>query len=272
MKVLSTRARIRRSRAGAGFTLLEIMVVMAIILIMAILVIPEFRHLLRRFKLDGAVQGMAQVVAQARAEAIRRGVPVVVRADVVDNVLVAYADVNASVPQKGSSPPDYVHALLFDPNDEIPDMDPVPAVTELPRGATDYEVARYRLPGGNLDETAVRFWGAEDDAAGGANVTSGLTPDPGGANQVAVFLANGSIRDVGGFRIAMGAARDAGVTADTDIYRNFFEISIDPQATAKVNVRKWVPKSHLTDIGLGTADSAYLERFKYKGKWTWKWY
>jgi len=271
MKILRTRARLRPSRADTGFNLLELMVVMAIIMILAVLVIPEFRHLLRRFKLDGAVQGVAQVVAQARAEAIRRGVPVVVRADLGQNALVAFADVNATVPKKGSSPPDYVHALLFDPNTEIPDMDPSPGVAELPHGATDYQVAFYPLPGGNLSENAVLFWGAEDDAPGLANVTTGLTTDP-GANQVAVFLANGSVRDVGGFRISMGAPRDGGVSPDTDEFRNFFEISIEPQATAKVNVRKWVPKQHLTRIGLGAADSAYLEKFKYEGKWTWSWY
>lgn len=271
MKILRTRARIRRPRPGAGFNLLELMVVMAIVMILAVLVIPEFRHLLRRYKLDGAVQGVAQVVAQARAEAIRRGVPVVVRADVSQNALVAFADVNAVTPKKGSSPPDYVHALVFDPNDEIPDLDPVPAVAELPQGATDYQVAFYPLPGGNLSDNAVQFWGAEDDAPGGLNVTTGFTTDPDG-NQVAVFLANGSIRDVGGFRIAMGAPRDGGVTPDTDEFRNFFEIFIEPQATAKVNVRKWAPKQFLTRIGLTTVDSAYLEKFKYDGKWTWSWF
>lgn len=272
MKHLTRRARIRRPPAGAGFNLLEMMVVMAIILILAVLVIPEFRHLIKRFKLDGAVQGASHVVAQARAEAIRRGVPVVVRADVAENVLVAFADVNASIPQLGSSPPDYVHALIYDPNEEIPDMVPNPGVFELPQGATDYEVARFPLPSSNLNESAVRFWGAEDDAPPGTHVTSGLTTEPVSLEQVAVFLPNGSIRDVGGFRIAMGADRPGGVTPDTDVFRNFFEIDIEPQATAKITVRKWVPKTHLTDIGLGAADSAYLEKFKYNGKWTWKWY
>ncbi len=270
MKTQSTRARsLGRPRAGAGFNFLELLVVMAIIMILAVLVIPEFRNLLIRFKLEGAVQGVAHVMGQARAEAIRRGVPVVVSADVVRNELLAYADVNATIPLKDSDPPDYVHALKFDPNDEIIDMVPAPGVVELPQGATDYEVARYPLPGGNLNETSVKFWGAEDDDPGLANVTADLTTTPDG--EVAIFLPNGSIRDVGGFRIAMGPKRTS-TNAANDEFRNFFEIYIEPLATAKITVRKWIPDPRLNEIGLGTTSAAYLEKFRVNGQWTWKWY
>ena len=151
----------KRSRGSArGYSLLEIVMTLAVMSIAVSAGMPEFRRMSSRNKLQGAVAGMTQVLHHARMAAIRAGVPVVVQADFEEDCLFDFADVDDRDGVPGSD-------LSFDP-------DP----SKSPRN-TDHEIARFTLEDVADPAARVYFWGVEDPAAEGPNAVSGFSSAPG---------------------------------------------------------------------------------------------
>lgn len=73
-----SRFWVARGVRGAGFTLIEIMVVVAIIGIVAALAVPGISATMRASRASGAARDMADLIGFARSEAIRDGVNQVV--------------------------------------------------------------------------------------------------------------------------------------------------------------------------------------------------
>lgn len=165
---------LRKKSAPRGFTLFELLIVIAIISIMATMVAPNFLRLVQRSKLTGMAQQTSVLMRVARQNAIRYNQPVVVRADLDDGFVVAFVDVDG--------------VALGD----IPDLifNPIPGQQHR---ATDFEVARYILP------NHVTFGAPAADPDGGDQVF-GFTPVAG--ENVAVFRPNGSVDDLGAIRFA----------------------------------------------------------------------
>jgi prepilin-type N-terminal cleavage/methylation domain-containing protein len=69
-------ARSRFRRPGAGFTLVEIMIVVAIIAVVFAMGAPGFVRVLQKGPMRQAVSDVVEALGQARAQAILRGVPV----------------------------------------------------------------------------------------------------------------------------------------------------------------------------------------------------
>jgi len=194
--------QLRKGPSQRGFTLIEALVVVAIMGVILLLGLPSLFNYIRRAKVEGTVQGVANLMRLARLEAIKQGVPVVVRADFGQNLVTAFVDRNSN--------------LTFDPT-----------AGANPR-ATDREIGRVPLANG------VFFWGFQDpsgpaDAAPkGANVVTGFNADPGGGGlpNVAVFDSSGAIRNPGNLEFGDGRG-------------NFVEVRVSPQATARVSLWKW---------------------------------
>lgn len=74
--VRETTARCCRQR---GVTLMEVMVVLAIVAIVLALGVPGFREFVARNRLDGTAQDLLASLQYARSEAMRRGAQVTVR-------------------------------------------------------------------------------------------------------------------------------------------------------------------------------------------------
>lgn len=184
-----------------GFTLLELLVVIAIISILALVGMPALQQLMVRNKLEGITRQGSIHLQVARQEAIKRGVPVVVRADFDTDELVIFANVDEDA------------NFNYDPDNS------------KPHRTVDYEVARLQLPSGNNPTASLYFWGPADGTPEGNDATDGFTTD-GNGDQVAVFLPNGSIDEAGAFRIA-------------DTRGNFFEMRVAPQATALIRTQKY---------------------------------
>ena len=230
----------------SGFSLVEAALVLAVLGIMLALVVPAIGVMSVRGRLSGAVDRAVQVLYRARAEAIQRGVPSVVRTDFDEEELFAFADVDDAAGNPGSD-------LRFDPDPAKPDRN------------TDYVIGRLVLRCETHPETCVRFWGVEDAAPEGGGAVRGLTPDPRSTESsllpaLVVFEPDGSVRDAGAIRLAMARLDRA-----DDSQGNFFEILIAPRATARIEVRKFVPHPSVGSAG-------YQPRDTTPGRPNWKWF
>jgi type IV fimbrial biogenesis protein FimT len=64
-----------RPRTSLGFTLLELLLAMALAALLAALALPSFGSAVTRQRLKGSAQALAQGMAEARHEALQRGRP-----------------------------------------------------------------------------------------------------------------------------------------------------------------------------------------------------
>lgn len=153
-----------RQRVAAGFTVVEMLLVVTVIGIASVMAYPALQQFIHRNKILGIAQTTSTLMREARFEAIRRGVPCVVHADGATNEVIVFVDVDGD--------------LTFNPD-----------LTETTFRATDYELRRYNLPAG------VTF-----TAPGAQPPIFGFTGLPTLPWNGAVFQTDGSIRDLGGMR------------------------------------------------------------------------
>lgn len=85
----------RRCNGARGFTLIEVLVVVAIIAIALLIGAPKLFEILRQQRFIGNAQQATALMRQARAEAVRRGVPAGVTQRFAERDLVAFVDADA---------------------------------------------------------------------------------------------------------------------------------------------------------------------------------
>ncbi len=84
----------RSSKREAGFTLIEMLVVMLIIGIMATLGMPALQQMINRSRLEGLAREIAVMCQSTRLEAIKGGIPTVIRFDITNRFVVSWIDAN----------------------------------------------------------------------------------------------------------------------------------------------------------------------------------
>lgn len=148
--------------ARAGFTLFEVLIVLALIGVLVLLGMPAMLNSLNRSKLSGFAQQTATAMQAARFEAIKRGTPTPVRVEVhfADNSVIAYVDLDAD--------------NLYTPG-------------------TDVLVFQAKAPAGVMLEGPAA-------SASPANTNAVYGFDAIGGGGVALFNSDGSVKKVGGFR------------------------------------------------------------------------
>lgn len=122
-----------------GFTLVESLIVIAIIGILVLISAPAFLRMMNRFKLTGTTREVASLMQASRMEAIKLNAPAQVNYDVASNTFVAFVD--------------------FDRDSAFSAGDRMLA-------------ARVIVP------TKVEFWGPGDGAPNGANAIDGWDDPP----------------------------------------------------------------------------------------------
>lgn len=185
--------RASKTPTMAGFSLVELIITIAIGLIIATMGLPAIYNFVSRSHIEGTARQFATTMHAAKIEAIKTGFPAVVRIDPVDNVLQAHLNID-----------DPGDEWAYDPDDSKPYQ------------TTDYLIRQVALPEG------VTFGGP----GGAGERFDGLTVDPGGGDPLMIFEADGSIRDIGAYRIG-------------DLRGNFLEARVEPRGTARTELRKW---------------------------------
>lgn len=118
--------RADHSRA-AGFTLVEVLVVLTVMLVIALLGIPALLNMVHRSKIEGITRQTAVLMQSARLEAIKTGRPAMVVANTLGNELFAFVD-------DATDPPNQT----FDAGEEVLGRFPLPrGVTFSAPGAQD---------------------------------------------------------------------------------------------------------------------------------------
>lgn len=74
----------------AGFTLVEMLSVIALLLILVVMAIPRYSALRDRLAVDGAASGVVRILVDARASAIRLGARAAVAIDTQAAVMVVH--------------------------------------------------------------------------------------------------------------------------------------------------------------------------------------
>jgi type IV fimbrial biogenesis protein FimT len=186
---------------GQGFTLVELLVILAMIGIVMLIGVPTFQQLIHRTKIESITRETAKLMNLARFESIKRGVPVVVQIGPDGNQVFSFVDVHGGL----------------DPT--LPSDGLFAAIPGAVARTTDYALGRLELPVG----VSFSFQALTGEDSVDGFVNSGI-PDP--PDGMAIFQSDGSVLDSGAVRFG-------------DQRGNFLEARIDPPGTARIQVRKW---------------------------------
>ncbi|MEO8521965.1 MAG: type II secretion system protein [Acidobacteriota bacterium] len=191
----------RKHHRESGFTLIELMVVLALFGAMAIVLIPAISNLIFRTKTISAANQAAALLRLARAQAIKRNANVVVKVQALStsegqkDELFAFTDVNDD-------------GVWDEPVTDGFDKDgnKIAGSFTLPKGVL------LAGPGTNDDGNAAAF--------------SNLQTTNGGLVGIVRFFPSGAVQKIGAIRLR--DARD-----------NIVEVRVDPQSTGRVSIRKF---------------------------------
>ena len=93
-------------RASAGFTLIEMLVVIIIMAVMAGMVIPAHARFLAKERFDQAVEQTLSMLASARQQALNTGEDVQVTPDLQNGAWVVQPDTSSTTAQDTDTTPD----------------------------------------------------------------------------------------------------------------------------------------------------------------------
>lgn len=156
----------RNQRAERGFTLIEILAVLLIMMILALYGTPKLMAVLHRAKVEGMAKQTATLMRAARMEAIKRNCYGVVAIEPASRRVIAYADLDRDgvFDQTGATPDRLIGRLdlpsLVHFQDEAGDKDLASVEgfvnPDVPVVLTDGQVM-FQPDGSVLDDGALRF-------------------------------------------------------------------------------------------------------------------
>jgi prepilin-type N-terminal cleavage/methylation domain-containing protein len=91
-----TKKLAKRVGTERGFSVVELVVVLAIILVLSSIAIPSLLSSMRTYRIGSAASSFSALLQRARFEAIRRNTPITVRTAVVGGLTAVYIDLNGN--------------------------------------------------------------------------------------------------------------------------------------------------------------------------------
>ncbi len=190
----------RRRIRIAGFSLIELMITIAIMMIVAMMGFPALLNVIHRSKIETSVQQVTTVMQVAKLEAIKTGRQTVVLIDTTDQTVEAYVNVDESI--------DRVYS-------------PVPAAVYR---TVDYQLRFITMPNG------IEFKGP----GGVVDAVDGCAHPESGNPDMLIFSPNGSIEDECAYRIGDARGNYLEVRVAPEATANIKRKKWDPVTT------KWI--------------------------------
>jgi prepilin-type N-terminal cleavage/methylation domain-containing protein len=164
--LLYAPATMRNQRAERGFTLIEILAVLLIMMILALYGTPKLMGVLHRAKVEGMAKQTATLMRAARMEAIKRNCYGVVALEPASRRVIAYADLNRDgvFDETGATPdrligrvdlPSLVHFQDHSGNKDLASVEGL-VNEDVPTVLPDGQVM-FQPDGSVLDDGALRF-------------------------------------------------------------------------------------------------------------------
>lgn len=144
----------RTRSAPGGFTIVELLVALAILGVLMLLGVPTLLDLIHRGRMEGLTRETAVLMQQARLEAIKRNRSAVVLADLVAGEMVAFVDDGTDPPNRSLDPGERILGRL-----SLPAGITLSAPGGLPAidGFTAADGPVYQPNGSALETGALRF-------------------------------------------------------------------------------------------------------------------
>lgn len=235
-------ARHRPPRSATGFSLVELLVALAVVMVVAGVVVSNFKGQMTRMRLEGDAVAISNTVQRARAQALRYSTAVVGEINPTrTNELRFFFDVDDD--------------LQLTAEDQKPcDADPPELICP--------PIPPLELSAGKQPEAGVFFWPADKTSPDPANAFDDLTSrTTAGLWPALVIEPNGSVRDLGGIRVGMGR-----FPTSNPYDANWMEVRVVTLASGRTEVRKFIP-------GAIKPASGYQVKMKVVGEGTnWKFY
>ncbi len=249
---LGTAPRFPRGRRSPGFTLIETLIVIALIAITSLLAAPFITGYIRKERLRSSVREVYSIVLAGRMQAVKRNAQVIIQFDLTNHRVISWAD---------NPPYNYVQdAGPVPPAEDTISSYSVPKniyFRAAPNGAAvdDAAAVSFDSYAGNPARVDMIVWRGDGTVLPPQAANSQRPARP--TTYTAVVPA-GSINCIGGCRgIYMSENQ---LTGDVN-NRNVFRISVDDfGATGKASLLKWVPTSE----GANSGEVNYVP-----SPWTW---
>jgi type II secretory pathway pseudopilin PulG len=90
--LLSTGLAMKTNRSERGFTLIETLIILAIVMVLAVLTMPEIFAIMNRARLEGTARQTATLMRAARLEAIKQSCYGVVMLEPANERVIAFVD------------------------------------------------------------------------------------------------------------------------------------------------------------------------------------
>ena len=134
------RPQSRRGRAAGGFTLLELVVMLALAGILVLIGYPALMNTIRRARVEGAVRSAAMEARAARLEAIKRSVQTYVEADFTNDRIAVWRESGIT---DGFSPADDVLVRELDLPAKVDFWGPADGTPEGPDATWNLPAEHY---------------------------------------------------------------------------------------------------------------------------------
>jgi prepilin-type N-terminal cleavage/methylation domain-containing protein len=125
----------------SGFTLIELMIVLVIMLILAGLVVPNIRQMNASYQLSAAGHAVAGILQQARIQAVKTNQPVYATVDVTQVPDAAYIASDPAAARTNASPQVTVAGAIQFQNAGIPDHSQLDSFLGAPGAAIEVATA-----------------------------------------------------------------------------------------------------------------------------------